>query len=131
MSTQPSDNGFVEVSLEDKRRIVSLCQSLNTLTTKGWWLMPKQCFLVVPLSTYRRGKRSGPQNVLKVDPQRANIEIPKPLLHSSFLKYTRPQGNSFLDGQVKEMLKGTTLPSTNVGNLSTPSCGALLLLLTN
>ena len=47
ISTQQSDNECVEVTLEDNRQIVCTCQDLITLTTKGWWLMPKQCSLTI------------------------------------------------------------------------------------
>ena len=47
ISTQPTDNERVEVTLEDSRKIVSTCQDLITLATKARWLMPKQCSLAM------------------------------------------------------------------------------------
>ena len=47
ISTQPLDNERVEVTLEDSRKIVSTCQDIITLASKGWWLMPKQCSLAM------------------------------------------------------------------------------------
>ena len=35
ISTQLSDNERVEVTLDDSRKIVSTCQEITTLTTKG------------------------------------------------------------------------------------------------
>lgn len=47
ISAQPSDNERVEVTLEDSRRVVSTCQDIITMTTKGRWLMPKRCSLAM------------------------------------------------------------------------------------
>lgn len=47
ISMEPSDNERVEVTLEDRRKIVSTCQDIITLSTKGRWLMPKQCSLAM------------------------------------------------------------------------------------
>lgn len=46
MSSQPSDER-VGVTSEDSRKIVSTCQDIITLTTRGRWLMPKQCSLAM------------------------------------------------------------------------------------
>lgn len=46
MSSQPSDER-VDVTSEDSRKIVSTCQDIITLATRGRWLMPKQCSLAM------------------------------------------------------------------------------------
>ena len=45
----PSDGLRVNVSVEDKQKIVSTCQDVMNLTMRGRWLMPKHCSLAMAI----------------------------------------------------------------------------------